>query len=70
MDSAMTPTAEEVARCVKCGRGFITMPSDGRDHYDWRSGYRGRPQRRWNEPLEECGGEVVALDTLRSQRKE
>ncbi len=41
-----------IARCRRCGRGFITMPRDGRDHFCL--GANGRI----------CGGEVDEIAAL------
>lgn len=52
---------DPVARCEKCGREFLSMPMDGLDHYDWRSGYRGNSLKPRHAEFEECLGTVTPI---------
>lgn len=53
---------DSVGKCEKCGREFLSMPKDGFDHYDVRSGYNGRPKRKLSdEKVIECRGRVIPL---------
>lgn len=46
---------EMIGKCQRCGRGFLTMPTDGRDHY---------PVKRYrNLSPVECGGKVFSIST-------
>lgn len=49
---------QTVAKCEKCGRGFLSMPKDGRDHYYPAD----KPLKVSDLPTtEECGGKVVEV---------
>ncbi len=52
---------DSVAICEKCGREFLTIPKDGRDPYDPRSGFRGNPLKPRLAEYEICGGAVVPV---------
>lgn len=51
-----------VARCTKCGRGFVSMPRQ-RPAFD-KYGVVANPLRARGEPLRyvECGGEIIPID--------
>lgn len=56
-----------IAKCEKCGRGFLSMPRDERDHYYPAD----KPLHIRDMPTdEECGGAVVLLASPTAQTKE
>jgi hypothetical protein len=47
-----------IATCERCGRGFLTLPQDGRDHYGVKR-YR-------NRDYVPCGGRVIPSVDIKS----
>lgn len=58
-EGARRELAPTIARCTKCGRGFVTLPRDNIDHFRRQNG-GDRDDPSW-----ECGGLVVLIEDAR-----